>query len=89
MKYKTAIHENSQNYIYPNSSVFQEGDFTWRDFSNEYVPFILNWILKFVCENVPRKLLEVNTCLRMLHICCNEIYKDLKKTFKVNPMQKC
>ena len=64
-------------------AVFQEGDLTWRDFSNEYVPFILNWILKFVRENIPRKLLEVNTYLRMLHMCCDEMYKDIKKLLRV------
>ena len=68
-------------------TVFQKGDFTWRDFSNEYVPFLLNWILKSGCENVPRKLLEVTICLRMLHMCCDKMCKN-KKTFKVDSIQK-
>ena len=82
MKYKTAIHEK-RDYIYPKSSVFQEGDFTWRDFSSEYVPFLLNWILKFGQENVPQKLLQVNTCLRMLYMCCDEMYKYIKELLRL------
>ena len=58
------------------------GRFSWRDFSNEYVLLILNWISKFGVENIPEKILEVHQTIKILHTVCDEMYKDIKKILK-------
>ena len=58
------------------------GRFSWRDFSNEYVLLILNWISKFGVENIPEKILEVHQTIEILHTVCDEMYKDIKKILK-------
>ena len=81
-KCKKSIHQNKISYWYPKSSKFQEGDFSQRDFSNEYVPLILNWISKFGVENIPEKILEVHQTIEILHTVCDEMYKNIKKILK-------
>ena len=78
-KYSKTIHQNKRTYYYPKSSEFQEGDFSWRNFSNEFVTFIINWVSKFGKESIPEKILEVIQNLKILHIVSNEMYKDMKK----------
>ena len=77
-KYRKTIHQNKRTYHYPKSSEFQEGDFSWRDFSNEYVPLTINWVSKFGKESIPKNILKVNQPLKILHIVCDEMYKDIK-----------
>ena len=78
MKYMLFFHRKT-NYFYPIASVFVEGDFSWRDFSNEFVPLLLNYIAKFGASRIPQPVKEINTCLKMLHFSCDDISENIKR----------
>ena len=78
MKYKTTIHKD-MNYFCPASSIFEEGDFSWREFTNEYIPLLLNWIAKFSGNNVPVIVRKVNKYIKHLHINCDDMNKNIRK----------
>ena len=78
MKYMPFFHRKT-NYFYPIASVFVEGDFSWRDFSNEFVPLLLNYIAKFGANCIPQSVKEINTCLKMLHFNCDDISENIKR----------
>ena len=67
------------NYFYPIASAFVEGDFSWRDFSIEFVPLLLNYIAKFGASRIPQPVKEINTCLKMLHFSCDDISENIKR----------
>ena len=67
------------NYFYLIASAFLEGDFSWRDFSNEFVPLLLNYIAKFGASCILKPVKEINTCLKMLHLCCGDIRENIKR----------
>ena len=67
------------NYFYPIASVFVEGDFTWRDFSNEFVPLFSNYIATFGASHMPQPVKEINTCLKMLLFSCDNISENIKR----------
>ena len=52
------------NYFYPIASVFVETDFSQRDFSNEFVPLLLNYIAKFGASHIPQPVKEINTLFK-------------------------
>ena len=70
------------NYFYPASSSINEGDFSWRDVTNEYVPLLLNWISKFGRDNVSEKLKEINKCIKLLHINWDDLNENIKKILR-------
>ena len=78
MKYMLFFHRKT-NYFYPIASVFVEGDFSWRDFSNEFVPLLLHYIAKFGANCIPQPVKEINTCLKMLHFNCDDISENIKR----------
>ena len=78
IKYKTTIHKGT-NYFYPASSSFEEGDFSWREFTNQYFPLILNWTAEFGTDNVPLILKKVNACIQHWHISCDTMCKNIRK----------
>ena len=86
MKYKTTIHKD-MNYFCSASSSFEEGDFSWREFTSEYVPLLLNWIAKFSGNNVPVILRKVNNCIKHLHINCDDMNKNIRKILLLGKFQ--
>ena len=67
------------NYFYFITSAFVEGNFSWRDFSNKFVPLLLNYIAKFGASCIPQSVKEINTCLKILHFSCNDISENIKR----------
>ena len=78
MKYMTSFHQKT-NYFYPIASVFVEGDFSWRDFSNAFAQLLLNYIAKFGANRIPQPVKEINTCLKMLLLSCDDINENIKR----------
>ena len=78
MKYVPFFHRKT-NYFYLIASAFVEGDFSWRDFSNEFVPQLLNCIVKFGASHILQPVKEINTCLKMLHFSCDDISENIKR----------
>ena len=78
MKYMLFFHRKT-NYFYPIASAFVEGDFSWRDFNNEFVSLLLNHIAKFGASRIPQPAKEINTCLKMLHFSCDDISENIKR----------
>ena len=78
INYITTIHKG-KNYFYPASSSFEEGDFSWKEFTNKYVLLILNWTAEFGTDNVPLILKKVNACIQHWHISCDTMYKNIRK----------
>ena len=70
------------NYFYPANSSINEGEFSWRDVTNEYVPLLLNWISKFGRDNVSEKLKEINKCIKLLHINWDDLNENIKKILR-------
>ena len=78
MKYMPFFHQKT-NYFYLIASVFVEGDFSWRDFSNEFVPLLLNYTAKFGTNCILQPVKEIYTCLKMLHFSCDDISENIKR----------
>ena len=58
--------------------MFDELDFSWRDFAHEFIPLLGNW-LKVTQKNVVLKSLKaIVSCLKELHKTCDSIYDDVQ-----------
>ena len=54
--------------------MFDETDFSWRDFAHGFIPLLGNWLKTTQKNEVPILLKGIVSCLKELHKTCDSIY---------------
>ena len=76
-KYSILISEDLDHF-HPANSIFDEPDFSWRDFAHEFIPLLGNWLKVTQKNEAPTSLKDIFSCLKELHKTCDSMYDDIQ-----------
>ena len=82
MKFKKTTHTAKDTYKYPESSIFQENDFPWRDLANEFFPPLISFVNTFGKRRVPSIIQDIAKSFTEFHKRCDNLYTMINDFFK-------